>query len=90
MKIAKGFILRKVGTDNVVVPEGLDVIDFNKLVCLNNTAVYLWQKLSEMESFEMDDAVRLLTDHYEVSEDVARKDVESLISQWKEISVVVP
>lgn len=53
MKLTKGFQLRKVGGESVVVPEGVEVIDFNKLICLNSSAAYLWNELGKLPSFEI-------------------------------------
>ena len=47
MKIKKGFVLRQVCGENVIVGEGLDAINFGRMLCLNETAAWLWQKAQE-------------------------------------------
>ena len=44
MRQKKGFVLRNVCGDNVIVGEGLEQINFNKLLTLNDTATFLWNE----------------------------------------------
>ena len=45
MRIRKGFVLRKICGEWVIEGEGLEQIDFNKLVILNTSAAYLWEQV---------------------------------------------
>ena len=45
MRLRKGFTMRKIGADHVIVPEGVETINFNKLMSLNGSACYLWESL---------------------------------------------
>ena len=47
MKIKDGFLLRKVGGQNVVVALGEASRDFNGMIRLNDTGVFLWQQLQQ-------------------------------------------
>ena len=89
MKIARGVSLRKVGNDKIIVPEGIEVINLNKMVCLNDSAAYLWEALSILSSFETDDAINLLLQRYDVDPETARKDTESLLEEWKSTGIVL-
>ena len=48
MKIKKGFVLRNVCGEQVIMGEGLDAIDFGRLLCLNETAAWLWNQAKEI------------------------------------------
>ena len=87
MKLRKGFALREIGTDLVVVPEGIEVIDFNKLISLNGSAKYLWKAL-QGKDFTVDEVAALLTAKYEVAEDTAKADAAKLIAKWQEIGLI--
>lgn len=87
MKLRKGFTLREIGTDHVVVPEGIEVIDFNKLISLNGSAKYLWESLQGRD-FTAADVAKLLTDKYEVTEEKALADAEALLAKWAEIGLI--
>ncbi|MBR3717742.1 MAG: PqqD family protein [Bacteroidaceae bacterium] len=87
MKLRKGFALREICGERIVVPEGLDVINFNKLISLNGSAKYLWETLQDKE-FTVQDVAKLLTDKYEVEEATALSDAEKLINKWQEIGLI--
>ena len=89
MKLKSGFALRDICGEKVLVAEGLENIDFSKIVNLNETAAYLWEKLDGRENFEVDDMVALLLEEYDVSADVARRDCADLIERWVEAGLAV-
>lgn len=86
MKIKDGFTLRQICGEYVVVGEGLAQVNFNKMLSLNESAAYLWKAVQGKE-FTAQDLVKLLLDKYEVSEEIAAKDVEKLIAIWLEQGV---
>jgi len=87
MIIKEGFRLRNLAGEHIVVGEGLRLINFNKMIVLNETAAFLWEKL-EGKIFSLDDMVALLLDTYDVSEDVARRDAQALIDKLVENGIL--
>ena len=45
MKTKKGFVLRNVCGENIIVAEGKENIDFTKIISMNETAAYLWKNV---------------------------------------------
>ena len=88
MKIKNGFVLRQVCGENVIVGEGLEAINFGKLLSLNETAAWLWQQAAEMGDFTIDSLVVKLLDEYDVTVDVARSDVSNIVNEWVKVAVV--
>lgn len=88
MKQKEGFVLRTVCGENVIVGEGLGTIDFGKLISLNETAAWLWKKAGEMGEFSVDTLVDALCEEYEVGAEQARADVQKIVAQWQELSIV--
>lgn len=87
MNIKKGFILREVCGENVIVGEGLDAINFGKLLCLNETAAWLW-KLASKGDFTIDSLSEALCEEYEVTPDRARQDVSAMVAEWQNVGVL--
>ena len=87
MKIKEGFTLRTICGEHIVIGEGLSQVNFNKMLSLNGSAAYLWEQLSGKE-FTEDDAVKVLTDKYDVTEERALEDVKKLLDEWKKQGVV--
>ena len=51
MKKKKGFELRHLLRENVIISKGKENIDFNKIIVLNESAAYLWEAVGEEEEF---------------------------------------
>ena len=88
MKQKEGFVLRTVCGEKVIVGEGLGTIDFGKLISLNETASWLWEKAAELGDFSVDSLAAALCDEYDVTPEVARRDVAAMVEQWKEQGIV--
>ena len=77
MKIKKGFVVRVVGGDHVVVPVGEMSKKFRGMINLNETGAFLWKFFSEEHTLE--EGVAALLNEYDVDEAVARGDVEKFV-----------
>lgn len=77
MKIKKGFVLREVGGESVVVPVGEMSKKFHGMINLNETGAVLWKFFSEEHS--IDEGVEALLTEYDVEESLARADVEQFV-----------
>lgn len=87
MKIKEGFVLREMCGDYIVLAESLELIDFNKLIHLNESAVYLWQQVENRE-FDVDVLVGLLVDKYGIGKEQAFSDATSLCRTWLKVGLV--
>ena len=81
MKIKKGFILREMCGENIVTAEGLEHINFNKLISLNSTAAFLWNKVADKE-FTAEEMAQHLVEEYQIDMELALKDSEALCQAW--------
>ena len=81
MKIKKGFVLREMCGENIVTAEGLEHINFNKLISLNSTAAFLWNKVADKE-FTAEDMAQYLVEEYQIEMELALKDSEALCQAW--------
>ncbi len=87
MRIKKGFALRNVCGENIVISEGCENIDFHKLISMNESSALLW-KAVEGREFTANDLVNTLLENYEVDKEQALNDSEKLISQWLEAGII--
>lgn len=79
MKIDPKLTLRKVANENMVMLLGNKPGDKSQMLVLNNSSALLWNELHGKD-FSQEDIVRLLLNHYIVSEEQARTDAR----QWTE------
>ncbi len=87
MKTRKGFHLRSICGEHIIVAEGIENIDFSRIISMNESSAFLWSKI-EGQSFTEDDLVNYLTEEYEVAEITARHDVQELIKEWIKSGII--
>ncbi len=87
MKVKKGFKLREVCGEKIIVAEGKENIDFSNIISMNESSAYLWESVG-MDDFTENDLVRLLTERYEVEEKTASDDIAMLIESWKKAGIL--
>lgn len=87
MKTKKGFKLRTVCGENIVVAEGIANIDFSRIISMNESSAYLWNNVQGKE-FDTDTLVKLILDEYDTDEATARRDIDQLIQKWIEAGIV--
>lgn len=88
MKTKKGFNLRQVCGENIIVAEGEENIDFSNIISMNVTSAYLWKNIQGKDNFTAEDLVALLQQEYDVDPSVALEDTKALINQWIEAGIV--
>ncbi len=88
MKQKKGFVLREVCGENVIVAEGIETVNFNKLISLNETAAWLWNKATELGDFTEEQLADALCAEYDVEHERALNDIQKSVAQWKEIGLI--
>lgn len=49
MKTKKGFVLRSLGREFILVAEGLEAADANRLISMNESAAFLWKAVEDKE-----------------------------------------
>lgn len=86
MKTKKGFVLRNVCGENIIVAEGKENIDFTKIISMNETAAYLWKNV-EGKDFDPNTLKNLLMKEYEVEETTADADAKTTAKQWIEAGI---
>ena len=89
MKLNENFVMRDVIGEKIIVAKEGYIIDFHRLVTLNETAAFIWQKAEEQGTFTIDSLVEPLCNEYEVDKDTARKCISDLIDDWKKLKLIV-
>lgn len=88
MKQKKGFVLRDVCGEKVIVGEGVETINFGKLISLNETAAWLWEKGAELGDFTVEQLADEICKEYDVEKEQALTDIEKTVAMWKEVGVI--
>ena len=86
MKIKKGFILRKVGGESVVVPVGEMSKTFHGMINLNETGAFLWKQVEK--GCDVEGLTQAILSEYEIEEGVARSDAQKFMDKLTEAGLV--
>ena len=87
MKLKKGFELRDICGEKVIIATGIENVDFNQMIALNETAAELWKAVEGID-FDANTLAQLLCNDYEVSQEQALADSQALINDWKQQGIV--
>jgi hypothetical protein len=88
MKQKDGFLLREICGEKVIVAEGLKVVDFGKMVSMNNTAAWIWEKCTELGDFTAEQLSAAICERYQVEPAKALADVSHILDEWKELGLI--
>lgn len=76
-------MLRDVCGEKAIVAEGLKVIDFGKMITMNDTAVWLWEKCTELGDFTAEQLAEAICQEYQVEPAKALADINRILDVWK-------
>ena len=88
MKIKNGFVLRDVCGEQVIMGEGIGALDFGRMLCLNETAAFLWKQAEALGEWTVDSLTEALLNKYEVSPEQAKADIATIVGEWQKVNVV--
>jgi len=87
MKTRKGYTLRDLGSEYILVAEGLEAVDFTRMISMNASAAFLWKEV-EGKDFDANTLADLLVEAYGITRDVAICDVEALLKTWESANLI--
>lgn len=86
MKIKDGFIVRSVAGSNIVVPTGSARVDFNGIMTLNESGMFLWSILEK--GAEKADLLKAMLAEYDIDEATASADIDLFLSKLEGAGIV--
>ena len=87
MKIKKGFVLKDICGESIIVAEGKENIDFTKIISMNESSAFLWESVKDKE-LDAETLKHLLCEEYDVDEATAENDAKALLDSWIEAEIV--
>ncbi|MCF2615270.1 PqqD family protein [Leyella stercorea] len=87
MKIKKGFVLKDICGESIIVAEGKENIDFTKIISMNESSAFLWESVMDKE-FDAETLKHLLCEEYDVDDATAENDAKALLDSWIEAEIV--
>lgn len=87
MKIKKGFVLKDICGESIIVAEGKENIDFTKIISMNESSAFLWESVKDKD-FDVETLKRLLCEEYDVDDATVENDAKALLDSWIEAEIV--
>ena len=87
MKLKKGYRLRSLGQEFILVAEGLEAVDFSSMISMNESAAFLWKEVEDKD-FDAEMLTTLLTDNYDITRETAHNDVAVLLESWSAAGLI--
>lgn len=87
MRIKKDFLIKTIANEHLVVPVGSQAIQFNGIMSLNKTGMFLFEALQEKDMDE-DDLIQLVLNRYDVPREQAKSDVKHFIHLLKSKNII--
>lgn len=82
MRRNNDFILREIGGDHIIIPTGMGAAQFSGMIELSETSAFVWKCLEQ--DCTREELLKKLTDEYEVSEETAAAELDSLLEKLKQ------
>lgn len=86
MKTNSNFMLRTIAGEALLVPIGDASSYFNGMITLSEVAEFIWKRI---DNYDEETIVQMILDEFEVSEEIARRDVYGFIRAMKEQGLIV-
>ena len=74
MKIKENLVLRRIGSEYIIIVPDKDSVDLTEVYTLNETSALIWEQFKNKD-FTIESIVDFVQLHYEVEQDRAMKDV---------------
>ncbi|NPD92314.1 PqqD family protein [Xylanibacter muris] len=88
MRIKKGFKLRNICGEMIIVAEGSENIDFSRIISMNESSAFLWHAVENKECFDAATLSELLQEEYKIEKATADIDAKDIIQLWLKAGII--
>ena len=82
MRIKENLILRRIGSEYIVIVPDRDSVDLTEVYSLNETSAWIWEQVKN-EDFTVEKITDLIQERYEVDRETATDDVLAMIDVFR-------
>lgn len=86
MKKSTGYVMRKVADEYVLIPHGAKTKEINEVVTLSDTAAFIYEKLSEVNTVE--ELIWQVSSAYQVEKALVENDVREVLKSMEKMEIV--
>ena len=82
MRIKESLVLRRIGSEYIVIVPDKDSVDLTEVYALNETSAWIWEQVKN-EDFTVERVTDLVQGRYEVDRETAMTDVLAMIDVFR-------
>ena len=86
MKARDGFVLRNIMGDYILSPTGSRIKEFRATIVMNELSAFVWNKLQE--EVTRNELIDAILSEYDVDSDNAAKDLDELLTKFREYGML--
>ncbi len=87
MKIDPNFELRNICGENIIISHGKENINFTKIITLNESATFIWNKIADTD-FTLDDMVSIICIEYDIANATATAACQAILAEWTKAGII--
>lgn len=87
MRTNENYILREIDGESILIPIGEASEHLNGMIHLTPTAAFIWKEVDSSNSLE--EIIQKLMGKYEVTEEIARRDVYGFLAEFYKRKMVL-
>lgn len=87
MKTKKGYYLKEICGENVIIADDAENTDFSKIISMNESVAFLWNNIQNIE-FNAETLSLLLQKEYEVDCPTSHNDAETIMDEWLKAGII--
>lgn len=87
MRIKNGYKVRNIAGESIIVAVGTLNVNLTKVISLNPTSVWLWEKLGN-EDFDTENVADLLVENYDIDHSKALSDAKVWIDSLRKADLI--
>ena len=80
--------MRRLCNEHIVTAEGVERINFNRMIVLNESAAFLWSQFEDGREFTVEDLAGKLVEKYGIDLQTALRDSAGVAARWEEVGLV--
>ena len=89
MHIDSKYKIRSVAGKNIIILQGQFGADTTKVLELNNTSLWLWNKFEGTDEFKINNVEDALIENYKIDAKLAKQDAKQWVESLIEFNIIV-
>ena len=82
MRIKEGLVLRRIGSEYIIIVPDKDSVDLTEVYTLNETSAWIWEQLKDVD-FTIEKIAELVQERYDVDQETAMNDIHTMLEVFR-------